>query len=512
VNARDLAILLADGGRAKPSAGQWMVCCPAHDDTTPSLSVADGHSGPVIKCFAGCDNDTILEARGLTWREVLDDEESGISQLIREPVIYEYRDAQGKAVFEVVRQPNKQFRQRQRSDSEPSGYQWNLRGVTRVLYHLPDVIRAVNQGHEVWITEGEKDADAVREHGVCATTNSGGAGKWLDQYTEYLTDASVTIWADADEPGRVHARDVRDRLLPIAGQVRIVEAQHGSKDAYAHFLAGYGLDDVLVTVPYQPVEVPELFLRLDEFIDKPRERDPWVIPTLMRRGELLVLTGFEGMGKSALMKQIAVTAAIGTHPFNTLVQKDTPARVVYIDCENPDDDCADDFARLRTAAVRDATYFKDPPLFVRPRQELDLGRPGDLAWLVERVHAHQPDLLVIGPLYGLIGTDVAKEDAVHTLKRGLTQVQATCNCAMVLEHHSPHKATGEDRGVRPYGSSLLMRWPSFGFGLLPSEPGNPNAPFEFAPWRGARRRGRSWPDYVRQATNGWFWEECKPPA
>lgn len=486
-----------------------MIPCPAHEDSTPSLSVADGNAGVVLKCFAGCVNDDILGTHNLTWAEVLGDGEAEPSRLGSEPIVYEYRDEKGNLVYEVVRLPNKQFRQRRRNDREPSGYQWNLRGVQRVLYHLPRVIRAVDGGEEVWITEGEKDADAVADHGVVATTNPGGAGKWRDEYTPYFADASVTIWADADEPGRIHARSVREALLPVAGQVRIVEAEHGHKDAAAHFAAGLGLDDVLVTVPYEPVVVPELFLRIDEFLAQPRNVDPWVIPTLMRRGELLVITGFEGMGKSSLMKQFALTAAIGVHPFNTAVKKDHAARVVYIDCENNEDDIKEDFDRLRVAAVRDATYFDDPPLFIRPRAELDLGRPGDLAWLLERVQAHQPDLLVIGPLYGLIGTDVAKEDAVHTLKRGLTAVQATSNCAMVLEHHSPHKANGEDRAVRPYGSSLLMRWPSFGFGLRPT--GTLSEPFEFESWRGARRRGRSWPTHLRQS-NGWFWEEAEPPA
>jgi hypothetical protein len=42
-----------------------------------------------------------------------------------------------------------------------------------------------------------------------------GAGKWRDEYTEFLeATPSVTIWADADEPGRDHAANVRDALLP----------------------------------------------------------------------------------------------------------------------------------------------------------------------------------------------------------------------------------------------------------------------------------------------------------
>lgn len=500
MNARELASILADGRPVRRSGGGWMIPCPAHEDSTPSLSIADGNTGVVMKCFAGCDNTAILATHNLTWAEVLGDGEVRPSGLGSE-VVYEYRDEQGKAVFEVVRLPNKQFRQRQRNDREPSGYQWNLRGVQRVLYHLPRVIRAVNQGEEVWITEGEKDADAVADHGVVATTNPGGAGKWRDEYTRYLTDASVTIWADADEPGRIHARSVREALLPVAGQVRIVESEHGHKDAAAHFAAGLGLDDVLVTVPYEPVTVPELFLLVDEYIDQEYVANQWVIPTLLKQTEVLVLTGFEGMGKSALMKQFAICAGLGIHPFVQNVQGD-PVRVLYIDYENNKGDIMDDFARLRQAG-REAGVWHKPVVYVHERLGMDLARPEDLAWLMERVHAHQPDLLVMGPISDMVANDLAREESIRALKRGIRRVQQSVPCAVMLEHHAPHQAPGEERKVRPIGSSLLMRWPSFGFGLRPT--GMQSDPFEFEPWRGARRRGRSWPDRVRQGATGWFW-------
>ena len=53
----------------------------------------------------------------------------------------------------------------------------------RVLYRLPEVLLAVAAGHDVWLPEGEKDADALAEHfGIhdipaAATTNAGGAGR-----------------------------------------------------------------------------------------------------------------------------------------------------------------------------------------------------------------------------------------------------------------------------------------------------------------------------------------------
>jgi len=38
----------------------------------------------------------------------------------------------------------------------------------------------------VLIVEGEKDVEAARKLGLVATCNSGGAGKWRDEYSEML--------------------------------------------------------------------------------------------------------------------------------------------------------------------------------------------------------------------------------------------------------------------------------------------------------------------------------------
>jgi hypothetical protein len=47
-------------GGHKAGSG-WMACCPAHDDSTPSLSLRDGNDGKVlVRCHAGCDQDTVI--------------------------------------------------------------------------------------------------------------------------------------------------------------------------------------------------------------------------------------------------------------------------------------------------------------------------------------------------------------------------------------------------------------------------------------------------------------------
>lgn len=41
----------------------WMACCPAHEDKTPSLALHEDHNGLIlIKCFAGCEVLDVLAA------------------------------------------------------------------------------------------------------------------------------------------------------------------------------------------------------------------------------------------------------------------------------------------------------------------------------------------------------------------------------------------------------------------------------------------------------------------
>ncbi len=56
--------------------------------------------------------------------------------------------------------------------------------------------------------EGEKDVYALEAVGEVATCNRVVLGKWTSAYSDVLRGAKVIVVADADEPGRKHAREV----------------------------------------------------------------------------------------------------------------------------------------------------------------------------------------------------------------------------------------------------------------------------------------------------------------
>jgi hypothetical protein len=507
-----------------------MVLCPAHDDSSPSLHVSPGTSQPVVfKCHAGCETDAIVEAAGLNWADVCAPmEEQTWVRPIWTPVggatrVWHYTDAQGTVLFEVLRVDlpggKKRIIQRQPDPAEKSGYRWNLDGVQRVLYKLPEVIEAVANGRTIHITEGEKCADMLQPllpKGDVSTTNPMGAGKWMPQFCDTLAGAKVCLYADSDETGRAHMREVR-RMLTEAGCVSITtfEAPSGViartgkaiNDVADAIEAGMGLGDLLEVHPDTVAEQARTGVDVLELVKRPRGQVEFVIDNTLAKGERLVLIGFEGQGKSTLCRQVAVMVAAGIHPFTHLAMKE-PKHVMFIDAENHPDQTLESWQQLVGLAARHG-FPVQPGMLTILEEHLsqpDLTSPEGTAWLVERTHAYRPDLIVMGPLTNLADRDLRDDEPVRRLLRAVDASRSICNSAFVMEHHAPHKGAGDrERHLRPYGSSLLLKKPDYGYGIKPTEE---EGIFEWFKNRGPRVRSREWPEALREGvpnTLDWPW-------
>jgi hypothetical protein len=201
----------------KPSGGGFICLCPAHADTNRSLKVTDNPNGgfPLLYCHGGCSWEAITQALGREGVWPLNDNGNGSGMKIK--ATYDYLDEQGNLAFQVCRLDPKSFRQR-RPDGA-GGWVWNMKGVKKVPYRLPQVLQA----DTVYIAEGEKDCDNLAGLGVTATTNPGGAGKFPAEFGLFFKDKSVVILPDNDEPGRAHAQDVARKLHGAAKSIKIVE-------------------------------------------------------------------------------------------------------------------------------------------------------------------------------------------------------------------------------------------------------------------------------------------------
>jgi len=263
----DFSWIYQDLKGVKSSSNGWVTAlCPFHQDRNPSFAFEKATGN--WKCQAGCDSgsvfDYIARTREVSFKDamVVLGEELGVEKPAGRTgsrVTFDYLDEAGELLYQVVKSPGKKFWQR-RPDGR-GGWVNSLKGVDRVLYNLPDLIARTDES--VYITEGEKDADLLAGFGLLATTNSGGAGKWLDPFSDTLVGRDIVILPDNDTPGRDHAQQVARSFTGKSGSVKIIELPDlPEKGDVSDWIARGGTKDHLLalaadTVVWEPQAEPD---------------------------------------------------------------------------------------------------------------------------------------------------------------------------------------------------------------------------------------------------------------
>lgn len=542
----------------------WEARCPCReDDKNPSLSIAEDQNGTVlVHCHRGngCDVSKICSSVGLKPSDLYPvkiekkerPQEKEKLTLVKQ---YDYLDEHGALLFQKLRYVNqwgvKTFRQR-----KPSGngeWVYSLGDTPKVLYNLPHVLKAREEGLPIWLVEGEKDADTLMEMGIIATTAPGGAGKWLDINTEALAGATVEIVADNDSVGKAHAISVCEQLGKAGCSVAIFISPF-CKDVTDHIEAGYSLDELEYFEASEFVEeVKEVIKEVEEEKDKGQEAldrlskilinedlntlqklvkastiissysaedtpDPgrlvewqsflsetdddtydWIIPGLLEKGERVIVVAAEGVGKTMLARQIAICAMWGIHPFT--YQAMPQVRTLTVDLENPERIIRRTSRAIGAAAQNRARSYRkvDSPtgsLLVKP-DGLDLLKASDRMILEQRIEETKPQLVVMGPLYKAFvdpGGRTSEAVAVEVAKY-LDYIRTAYGCALWLEHHAPLGTSMSSRDLRPFGSAVWSRWPEFGISLQPDLTATMPYVYDVRHFRGARDE-RQWPTKI----------------
>lgn len=220
-------------------AGHWMAICPGHDDKVPSLSImlTDDGKRLLFSCQAGCETPKILEAMGMTFKDLNAEAVAAAGCERKLAKVYDYKNKSGALVHQTLRYEPKSFMQRRPNpdynpelppDEKNKQWIYNLDGVNTVLYRLPDLEKALTENSErlILVLEGEADVDAAWAAGFVATTNPMGAGKWKPEYSAELADLNVAVVPDLDpgprNVGMDHGIAVVESLKGKAKSVRIV--------------------------------------------------------------------------------------------------------------------------------------------------------------------------------------------------------------------------------------------------------------------------------------------------
>ena len=239
---------------------------------------------------------------------------------------YDYTDEEGEPLFQVVRYEPKKFRQRRRNES--GGWIWNINGVRRVLYRLPQLIEAIACEHPIYLCEGEKDADSLVKLGVVATTSSGGAGKWSQDYNDTLRDADVIITPHNDEVGRTYAKTIAVSLSGIARRIRILDVVKiwpacPPKGDISDWINAAGTVEELNRLAEElsdwspspdhtnaPLNGERAAVLVGADTLKP-EAINWAWPNRFAFGKMAMIAGDPGLGKSTILTEIAAIHSRG---------------------------------------------------------------------------------------------------------------------------------------------------------------------------------------------------------
>lgn len=373
---QSLVINLKENGK-----DQAMGLCPFHDDHHPSLSI-NLRSG-LWNCLAGCGGGDVFSfyqrLKGVDFKTALSEiaERAGLTPEPQRRLIktYNYVNESGDLLFQVCRYEPRDFKQR-RPDGK-GGWIYSIKGITPVLYNLPQVIRA----DTVFICEGEKDCDNLMALGLVATTNPWGAGKWRDEYNQYFEGKEVIILPDNDLPGKDHALRVAKSLYGIAKSVKVVGlAGLGEKEDVSDWLSKGGgtKEGILGQVEATPefdlsalsdigggqadssISEPFSYLKKGSDLQVLECSIEWIVDRLIPKQSIILLHGRGGIGKTWLSLNLGDSVSKGT-PFMGLATQKLP--VVFVDFENSLPVLVE---RVRKIGIEDVLFWHNSEEVLKP--------------------------------------------------------------------------------------------------------------------------------------------------
>jgi putative DNA primase/helicase len=425
--------------------GKWMAVCPGHDDRNASLSIKVGQDGKVLlNCHAGCKASDIAASIGLTMADLFPEETkrkpiaSTVDPRNRPSMVksYDYTDANGTLVHQTCRMNPKSFRQR-RPDGN-GGWVWSLEGIEPVLYNLPAVIEGIALGKTIHIVEGEKDADALKEAGLIATTCPMGAGKWRESYTKVFSNAAVAILPDNDEPGHKHAEHVAKELAARGCVVKIVKLpglppKGDVSDWFDRPDSDVAdLEAIINRVPvWGPRKVKWKLSELwkSESIMRPPSA---VVPRLAWEGRSTLLAAREKAGKSTLIGYITARVSKGEEFLGEYCVR---GDVLIVGLE----EFLGDVARRLKRFGADGEKVTLVDGF--------LGQSTRAAEIAAHIDDITPALVVVDSLVAFANDRGIDENdaAMATIVQPLTDMAHSTGTALIIVHHA-NKSAGKARG------------------------------------------------------------------
>lgn len=347
------------GGKIYDEKGHAWTLCPFHEDTHPSLSInlrtgdfvckACGEAGSFIKLWQALHNiesreDAVhsLKSLGVLTKD----------KPIQEAVYLYYEHETGKLLYRKrkLRHPDgsKSFVIEHYDFENDRWVSGKPSGCPPTLYNYEAVQLARDKDGVIFLVEGEKDVETLKNLNYLATT-SGGANDWRTELAGEFAGLSVILIPDNDEAGWQWLARVGNDLLPFASEVYWIDLKEeaerlgvklpkgGDITDLAELLRGDTCEEnfdpikLLETKPFNPQEISEetisetlsnsgFFLSSDD-LEGSTDLE-FLFDDFLPWGYSVVLTSEPGEGKTFFALALAKEA----------IKKGV--KVIYVDGEN----------------------------------------------------------------------------------------------------------------------------------------------------------------------------------
>jgi hypothetical protein len=292
-----------------------------HDQTWWDFENGDGGGVLDFIVHNGEASDRSSARQWCKERGLIADEPSPIKP-VREHI---YRDPDGNPVSKAVKYSTGKWTQKR---FENGGWLYGTKGVRRYPYGADRLTRE-DASKLLFIFEGEKDCERAWQHGLSATTNVGGAGKWRSHLNDHITGRTVCIVPDNDAAGANHATKVAASLERSQIDNFILDYAAGlpEKADFSDWMDANGNDakrflamaEAAKELPREPVKPIKKILTMigDIEIKEPE----YLIDETIETKTLAALVGPSGSGKTFVAIDLAMSVATGTPYHGNEVQK-----------------------------------------------------------------------------------------------------------------------------------------------------------------------------------------------
>jgi replicative DNA helicase len=456
-----------DPGAVKkhPSKKYTYQCrCPAHDDSTPSLSVTLKNGRLVFHCLATSGCDFTKSCKALDFKPEWCFAPVTVKRLARakklpaeflaslgckdwhRQVVIPYYDGHGHKVCVRLRVALKK-----REGQETTTYQ--QKGKPLHIYgEWPD--RLIPRSDEVVFVEGETDTWTLWLHGIPALGIPGATAAKVIEPHHLEGLKRVYVWREPDLAGAGFVAGVLGRLRFLKFTGDVLALQHGQyKDPSALHIAAPDFQAAWQEVVAQARSGEELPPRTEKPGNNPYRFEPttsavfdatrynvtWLLDELLVRGAPAIIGGPRKALKTSLLVDLCLSVGTG-EPFLGHFPVAKPARIILISGESGEFTLQETARRvcaakhIRLCEAENCLWgFRLPQLSVD--EQLDELRRG--------LQQYQVEVAVIDPLYLclLAGIDKKQISAANLYDMGplLLNVARTTldvGCTPLLVHHT----------------------------------------------------------------------------